>query len=104
MAFLNGLKCRECGREYPADPLNVCDFCFGPLEVVYDYATISEVVSQDSIAKGPLSIWRYKDLLPADGDDPVDIMAGYTPLIKACLLYTSPSPRDLSTSRMPSSA
>ena len=83
MAFLNGLKCRECGREYPADPLNVCDFCFGPLEVVYDYATISEVVSQDSISKGPLSIWRYKDLLPAEADDPVDIMAGYTPLIKA---------------------
>ena len=26
------------------------------------------------------------------------------PLMKACLLYTSPSPRDLSTSRMPSSA
>ena len=25
-------------------------------------------------------------------------------IIKACLLYTSPSPRDLSTSRMPSSA
>ena len=25
-------------------------------------------------------------------------------LINACLLYTSPSPRDLSTSRMPSSA
>ena len=24
--------------------------------------------------------------------------------LKACLLYTSPSPRDLSTSRMPSSA
>jgi len=83
LAFLNGLKCRECGREYPAEPLNVCDFCFGPLEVVYDYATISEVVSQDSIAAGPLSIWRYKDLLPAEGDDPVDIMAGYTPLIKA---------------------
>ena len=83
MAFINGLKCRECGREYSAEPLNVCEFCFGPLEVVYDYATISEVVSQDSIAKGPLSIWRYKDLLPAQGDDPVDIMAGYTPLIKA---------------------
>ena len=46
MAFVNGLRCRECGREYPADPLNVCDFCFGPLEVVYDYATISEVVSR----------------------------------------------------------
>ena len=29
---------------------------------------------------------------------------GYASLGNACLLYTSPSPRDLSTSRMPSSA
>ena len=83
MAFVNGLRCRECGRESPADPLNVCDYCFGPLEVVYDYATISEIISRDRITQGPLSIWRYRDLLPADSDDPVDIMAGYTPLIKA---------------------
>ncbi len=83
MAFVNGLKCRECGRENPSEPLNVCEFCFGPLEVVYDYATISEVISRDSITRGPLSIWRYRDLLPADSDDPVDIMAGFTPLIQA---------------------
>jgi threonine synthase len=83
VAFVSGLRCRECGREQPAAPLNVCDFCFGPLEVVYDYATISEVVSRDRIESGPLSIWRYGDLLPADSDDPVDIMAGYTPLLKA---------------------
>jgi threonine synthase len=61
----------------------VCDFCFGPLEVVYDYATISEVISRDRITQGPLSIWRYQDLLPASGEDPVDIMAGFTPLMKA---------------------
>ena len=83
MAFVSGLRCRECSREYPGEALNVCDFCFGPLEVVYDYATISEVVSRDRIAAGPLSIWRYHDLLPASGDDPVDIMAGFTPLLKA---------------------
>ena len=83
VAFVSGLQCRECGREQPADPLNVCDFCFGPLEVVYDYATISEVVSRDRIEAGPLSIWRYGDLLPADSDNPVDLMAGYTPLLKA---------------------
>ena len=83
MAFVKGLICRECGREYPAEALNVCDYCFGPLEVVYDYATISEVISRERISQGPLSIWRYQDLLPANGDDPVDIMAGYTPLIKA---------------------
>ena len=83
MAFVSGLKCRECGRDNPAEPLNVCEFCFGPLEVVYDYATISEVISHQRIGQGPLSIWRYQDLLPASGDDPVDIMAGFTPLLKA---------------------
>jgi len=83
VAFVRGLMCRECGKEYPADPLNVCDFCFGPLEVVYDYATIAEVTSRDRISQGPLSIWRYCDLLPANSGDPVDIMAGFTPLIKA---------------------
>ncbi len=83
MPFVSGLKCRECGRDNPVEPLNVCDFCFGPLEVVYDYATISEVISHERIASGPLSIWRYQDLLPASGEDPVDIMAGYTPLLKA---------------------
>jgi threonine synthase len=51
--------------------------------VVYDYATISEVISHDRIVQGPLSIWRYEDLLPAEGDNPVDIMAGFTPLLKA---------------------
>lgn len=83
MAFVTGLKCRECDREYPAQALNVCDFCFGPLEVVYDYTTIAEVISRDRIARGPLSIWRYQDLLPASSEDPVDIMAGFTPLIKS---------------------
>ena len=83
MAFVSGLRCRECSREYPGEALNVCDFCFGPLEVVYDYATIAEVVSHDRIAAGPLSIWRYHDLLPASGEDPVDILAGFTPLLKA---------------------
>jgi len=81
--YVSGLKCRECSREYPAEALNVCDFCFGPLEVEYDYNTISEVINTDRISQGPLSIWRYQDLLPASGEDPVDIMAGFTPLLKA---------------------
>jgi threonine synthase len=50
---------------------------------VYDYATIAEVVTRDRIARGPLSIWRYQDLLPASADHPVDIQAGFTPLLKA---------------------
>ena len=81
--YMKALRCRECGREYPLEARHVCEFDFGPLEVVYDYATISEVISRDRISQGPLSIWRYSDLLPAENNDPVDIMAGFTPLIKA---------------------
>ena len=83
MSHVKGLRCRECAREYPIEPLNVCDFCFGPLEVVYDYDTIANVISRASIAAGPLSMWRYENLLPVDACDAIDINAGYTPLIKA---------------------
>ncbi len=83
MAFLTGLQCRECGRQYPVEPLNVCDFCFGPLEAVYDYDGIARVISRERIANGPLSMWRYQDLLPVDGENAVDINAGFTPLIKS---------------------
>ena len=83
MAWVTGLKCRECGRGYPIEPLNVCEFCFGPLEVVYDYDAIARVINRERIAEGPLSMWRYQDLLPVDAANAVDINAGFTPLIKA---------------------
>ena len=38
-----------------------------------------------------------------DANKSVDVIIR-TEVIETCLLYTSPSPRDLSTSRMPSSA
>lgn len=40
MSYIKGLKCRECRREYSIRPVHVCEFCFGPLEVVYDYEEI----------------------------------------------------------------
>jgi threonine synthase len=83
MATTNGLRCRECGRSYPAEALHVCDFCFGPLEVTYDYEQIASRVSRASIEAGPLSIWRYAELLPVRGDASIDLGAGYTPLVRA---------------------
>ena len=83
MAFVTGLRCRECGRDYAIEPLNVCDFCFGPLETVYDYDGIARVISRERITSGPLSMWRYQDLLPVDAEDAVDINCGFTPLIKS---------------------
>jgi len=82
MSFAKALRCRECGREYGLTASHVCEFCFGPLEVVYDYDAMAGKVTRQSIEAGPASIWRYKDLLPVEGE-PVDLNAGYTPLIKA---------------------
>lgn len=83
MEKVKGLKCRECGRGYPAAPLHVCEFCFGPLEVDYHYEAIRRSVTRDRIAAGPPSIWRYKDLLPIDGEIAVGHHVGFTPLIRA---------------------
>ena len=82
MSFAKALRCRECGRESDLTASHVCEFCFGPLEVVYDYESMSKSLSRESIAAGPYSIWRYRDLLPIEGE-PVDLNAGFTPLIKS---------------------
>src|SRR5271168_3613681 len=81
--FVTGLRCRECQRPFPAEALHVCDYCFGPLEVAYDYERIAATISRPRIEAGPRSIWRYRDLLPVDDETPVDLGAGYTPLIRA---------------------
>jgi threonine synthase len=81
--FVSGLRCRECGRAYPAEALHVCDYCFGPLEVAYDYERVAATLTRERIAGGPRSIWRYADLLPVDDPNPVDLGAGFTPLIRA---------------------
>ena len=77
------LRCRECGAEYPAEPLNVCDLCFGPVEVAYNYDAISRVISRERIRQGPPTMWRYGDLLPVESEKPVDLGTGYTPLVQA---------------------
>ena len=82
MGAILGLRCRECGREYPAEPIHVCEYCFAPLEVVYDYDEIRSLISPERIAAGPRSIWRYSDLLPG-GEKRVDLGAGLTPLVPA---------------------
>ncbi len=83
MTKIKGLKCRECGKLYPADPLHVCEYCFGPLEVDYDYESIASGLSRESIARGPRSLWRYIDLLPVEKEATVGLHGGLTPMIRA---------------------
>ncbi len=79
----SNLKCRECSTTYDLGAKHVCEECFGPLEVAYDYDAIRRQVSRESIAAGPNSIWRYKAFLPVATDDPIDVGTGMTPLLKA---------------------
>jgi threonine synthase len=83
MAHVQGLRCRECGRDYEVAPVYTCEWCFGPLEVTYDYDAVTAAISRDRLAAGPASIWRYADLLPVERGHAVDLGAGFTPLVRA---------------------
>ncbi|MFQ5451119.1 MAG: threonine synthase [Nitrospinaceae bacterium] len=82
MGYVKGLRCKECKREYPKEPIHVCEYCFGPLEVDYDYQKIKKSVNKKSIESGPPSMWRYKDLLPIDEEPKVGLHTGFTPLVR----------------------
>jgi len=77
------LRCRECGASFPAEPLYVCDRCFGPLEVVYDYEALARQPLRELFEAGPRSMWRYGPLLPVDRIPDVDLAPGFSPLLPA---------------------
>src|SRR5215211_8419961 len=83
MSFVKGLKCRECGREYPKCPTAGCEDCFAPLEVDYDYDAISRVLSREVIASREKNLWRYRELLPLDSEPVIGRATGATPLTRA---------------------
>jgi threonine synthase len=80
---IRGLQCRECGELYPAEARHVCEMCFGPLEVAYDYEIVRATISRESIERGPRTLWRYRALLPIEGARVVDTHTGFTPLVRA---------------------
>jgi len=83
MTYVKGLRCVECGREYKVDPVYVCEFCFGPLEVTYDYERIKKDMTKQKIESRPHHMWRYRELLPIEGDPATGFDTGFTPLMKA---------------------
>lgn len=81
--LVRGLKCRLCGKTYSKEPLNFCTEDFGPLEVDYDYDAIRKAVSRSKIELRPNNMWRFRELLPIDGEPTVGPQVGGTPLIRA---------------------
>lgn len=83
MSYVKGLKCRECSRTYPKEPLYVCEYCFGPLEVDYDYPRIKKVLTREKIVSRPKNLWRYRELLPIDREPTSGLRSGFTPFFRA---------------------
>ncbi len=83
MSFVRCMTCRECGREIPVRPQAICEGCFGPLELTYDYEAIGRAVRRSDLANRPASMWRYRELLPTATDSPVGEEVGFTPLVPA---------------------
>jgi threonine synthase len=80
---VQSLKCKECGTEYPLDARFVCEQCFGPLEVSYDFSDLDAEEARRKIQAGSRGIWRYSDFLPFDGRPGDPLEPGLTPLIRA---------------------
>ncbi len=81
MTRVIGLKCKECGKRFPPQLISVCDACWGPLEIEYDYDHIQTLIDKDGLQRRPFKLWRYSELLPLeDGGGVVDLGDGGTPL------------------------
>src|SRR6266446_1129622 len=77
------LRCRECGKSCGNQPRSICDDCFSPLEVSYDYDALRSQVTREQIAQGPPSMWRYSGLLPLPENFQPSLPTGFTPLFRA---------------------
>lgn len=83
MSFMRALQCRECAAEYELLPTHVCELCFGPLEVVYEYDRIKRSLTREVLTKRPQTMWRYREFLPIVTEPTVGVQTGFTPLVRA---------------------
>jgi threonine synthase len=80
---VESLKCKECGSTYELDASYVCENCFGPLEVSYDFSGLDAAGAKRRIQAGSQGIWRYSDFLPFKGRASDPLEPGLTPLLRA---------------------
>lgn len=86
MGYAVELECRECGKRHPKEPLAACSDCWGALQPVYDVERVRRTFTRETIASRPRDLWRYRELLPLDGNELVGRGTGFTPLVPAARL------------------
>ena len=89
------LRCRECGKAWGNQPRSICDDCFSPLEVAYDYDAVRAEFTREKIAQRPPNMWRYSELLPLPQDFQPSLPVGFTPLFSAPKLAREIGARNL---------
>jgi threonine synthase len=77
------LRCRECGKTWGNQPRSICEDCFSPLEITYDYDSIRSLISRELFASRAPNMWRYRELLPLPAGYQPSLPVGYTPLVSA---------------------
>ena len=77
------LRCRECHKSWGNQPRSICDDCFSPLEVFYDYEAVRGQFTRERIASRAPNMWRYAELLPLPPNFQPNTPAGFTPLLHA---------------------
>src|SRR5215470_14474192 len=90
-----GLKCKECGKEHAKEPVAACPECWGGLYPAYVIDAVRRTFIPSEIASRPRNLWRYRDLLPLDGEPTVGHGTGFTPLLPAPRLGARLGIRDL---------
>jgi threonine synthase len=80
---VQALACKECGSEYELEARYVCERCFGPLEVRYEFGSLDAEGVKRRIQAGPQNLWRYADFLPFERAPRSALPTGCTPLVKA---------------------
>src|SRR5579862_6839689 len=83
------LRCRECHKSWGNAPRSICEDCFSPLEVAYDYDALRESFTRERISRRSPNMWRYAELLPLPADFAPSVPAGFTPLLQAPRLAQS---------------
>jgi threonine synthase len=89
------LRCRECHKSWGNQPRSICDDCFSPLEVFYDYDAVRASFTRERIAARAPDMWRYAELLPLPLDYRPSLPVGFTPLLRAQQLGTKLGAKNL---------